>query len=297
MGPMNPPTEAEFAIFPPDWKHVESSTVGPFVTRVVYNLPNGARDTRTTRRHRKMFGPLENNAAAADHATKWLLWRPRSLNWWIATLFMIGSFHFISGSVLTLGGYSRTYIIDLVFFTGSLFFTAAGYSQYYQALNAPRQLDSSGRAISTETRHYWGWQPRRIGFWATSPQFLGTLAFNVTTLAAFLDVKILGYDVLVWVPDYVGSILFLISGTVGVIEFCHRLVCLQPHRITWWIVMINFVGCVAFMISAVTAFVRPNPIFNNLATWATIYTLIGAVCFFVGAYLMWPELSSSEETA
>jgi cytochrome c oxidase assembly factor CtaG len=55
--------------------------------------------------------------------------------------------------------------------------------------------------------------------------------------------------------------------------------------------MINFVGCVAFIISAFTAFVRPTPIFGNLATWATIFTLIGAICFFVGAYLMWPEMS------
>ena len=50
---------------------------------------------------------------------------------------MIGSFHFISGSVLVLVGYERVYVIDAVFFIGSLFFTAAGYSQYYQSINAP----------------------------------------------------------------------------------------------------------------------------------------------------------------
>jgi hypothetical protein len=43
------------------------------------------------------------------------------------------------------------------------------------------------------------------------------------------------------------------------------------------------------------AFVRPNPIFDNLATWATIFTLIGAVCFLVGAYLMWPEMGAEEK--
>lgn len=60
--------------------------------------------------------------------------------------------------------------------------------------------------------------------------------------------------------------------------------------------MINFAGCVAFMISAFMAFVRPNPIFDSLATWATIFTLTGAACFFVGAYLMWPEMASEEQT-
>jgi hypothetical protein len=40
---------------------------------------------------------------------------------------------------------------------------------------------------------------------------------------------------------------------------------------------------------------RPDPIFDNLATWATIFTLVGAVCFFVGAYLMWPEMAAEEQ--
>jgi hypothetical protein len=40
---------------------------------------------------------------------------------------------------------------------------------------------------------------------------------------------------------------------------------------------------------------RRAPILNNLATWATIFTLVGAVCFFVGAYLMWPEMGSEEQ--
>jgi hypothetical protein len=49
------------------------------------------------------------------------------------------------------------------------------------------------------------------------------------------------------------------------------------------------------MISAVVAFVRPNPIFENLMTWATVFTLLGAVCFFVAAYLTWPEMSAAEQ--
>lgn len=60
--------------------------------------------------------------------------------------------------------------------------------------------------------------------------------------------------------------------------------------------MINFVGCVAFSISAILAFVRPEPVFDNLALFATIFTLIGAICFFVGAYLMWPEMSEESHT-
>jgi hypothetical protein len=281
--------------FPSEWEHLESTRIGPFVTRIVHRKPDGQTDTRTSRRHRKGFGSQEaTEAKVVDKERPTLfLWRPKSLNWWIAVLFMIGSWHFVSGSVLILAGSTRVYLIDLIYFIGSLFFTSAGYSQYYQSINAPETLAGSG----PQKKRYVAWQPRRIDFWATFPQFLGTLAFNVTTATAFISVQWLGYDLLVWVPDYVGSILFIIAGFAGVFEFCHRLFCWQLDSLTWWIVWINFLGCIAFMISAFMAFVRPNPILNNLATWATIFTLVGAVCFLVGAYLMWPEMGAEERAA
>ena len=282
--------------FSDDWEHVESQHVGPFVTRIVHQRPDGSTDVRTSRRHRKQFGPQVDPGQQEKKRPSLFIWRPHVFNWWIAVLFMIGSLHFISGSLIVLAGSSSIYLIDLIFFSGSLFFTAAGYSQYYQAINAPETLGSNGRASATQKRRYFGWQPDRIDFWVTFPQFLGTLAFNVTTFTAFLSTQtFIGYDVLVWKPDFVGSILFLISGSVGVFEYCHHFWCWQRKKLTWWIVMIGFAGCVAFMISAIAAFVRPDPIFDNLATWATIFTLIGAVCFFVSAYLMWPEMAAAEQ--
>lgn len=282
--------------FSSDWEHLESQHIGPFVTRIVHRRQDGSSDVRTSRRHRKQFGPEPDAEVSEKKQHKYWLWRPRSLNWWIAVLFMIGSWHFVSGSILVLAGSTYVYLIDLIYFSGSIFFTSAGYSQYYQSINAPETLDSQGRVSETRKRRYFGWQPDRIDFWATFPQFLGTLAFNVSTFAAFINVQWLGYDILVWVPDYVGSVLFLVSGVACVLEYCHRFWCWQQKDITWWIVMINFFGCVAFMISAFMAFVRPDPIFDNLATWATIFTLIGAVCFLVGAYLMWPEMAAEEQT-
>lgn len=41
----------------------------------------------------------------------------------------------------------------------------------------------------------------------------------------------------------------------------------------------------------------PDRAFDILATWATTFTLIGAVCFLVGAYLMWPEMAAKEQAA
>lgn len=290
---MTTTVEQTYIGFPSEWEHVESRQVGPFVTGVVHRQPDGSLDVRTSRRHRKNFGP----EVSETKRPKLLIWRPRSLNWWIAVLFMIGALHFIIGSVVTLAGATYTYLIDLIFFLGSLFFTVAGYSCYHQSINAPEALDSNGNAVQPAKRRYFAWQPHRIDFWATFPQFLGTLTFNVMTLTSFLDVGWLGYDRLVWSPDFIGSTLFLVAGTASVFEFCHQFWCVQLKNITWWIVMISFAGCIAFMISAFMAFARPDPIFNNLGTWATVFTLIGAICFFISAYLMWPEMSAAEQSA
>lgn len=284
--------ERGYIHFSAEWEHLQSEGIGPFVTRIVHRRQDGSQDIRTSRRHRKWFGP----ESVEKERPKLLVWEPSSLNWWIALLFMIGSANFVIGSVMFLAGSAHEYLMDLIFFVGSLFFTSAGYSQYYQAINAPETLDSDGRPQSSKKRRYHAWQPERIGFWVTFPLFLGTLAFNVNTFGALIDLTWLGYDVPVWVPDYVGSILFLVSGTAAVFEFCHRFWCWQERSLTWWIVIINFIGCVAFMISAFLAFARPEPVFNNLAVYATIFTLIGAVCFFVSAYLMWPEMAAETQT-
>jgi hypothetical protein len=219
------------------------------------------------------------------------VWAPATLTWWIAVLFMVGSSGFILGSLLFLTGYSNSYIINLSFFVGSIFFTAAGYSQYSQSINA------AAGGGSQQRRKWFAWQPRRMDYWVTLSQFLGTIMFNLNTFDAFLNLGWLGQDLAIWVPDMVGSVLFQISGTLAVLEIYRRRVRRHNHKISWWIVMINFLGCVAFLTSAFMAFVRPDPLVANLATYATIFTLIGALCFFMGAYLMWPEMSIEAEKA
>ncbi|AKB31100.1 hypothetical protein MSSIH_0410 [Methanosarcina siciliae HI350] len=280
-----------YIYFPDTWEHIESQYVGPFATRIVHRRPDGTVDIRTSRRHRKRFGPEPEPEAAEKKRPKYLLWRPRSLNWWIAVLFMIGASNFALGSVLFLAGFKRNIILTLIFFIGSIFFTSAGYSQYHQSINAETTV---GGDVQNTKRKWLAWQPVRIDFWVTFSQFLGTIMFNFNTFDAFLNLGWIGQDLLIWVPDMVGSIFFQISGTLAVFEICHRWWCWRSRNIDWWITIINFVGCVAFLISAFLAYIRPDPIFDNLALWSTAFTLIGAVCFFVGAYLMWPEMAREE---
>ena len=259
--------------FPADWKHIESSGSGPFTTRIVHRLEDGSTHIWSSRRHRKGFGPeivtAERAEPRAGRRPSLFVWAPDRLNWWIAVLFMIGAFGFILGSLIFLAGYSNGFTINLVFFIGSIFFTAAGYSQYNQSINAETAIGVGPRA---HNRKWFAWQPGRVDFWVTFSQFLGTILFNFNTLDAFLNLGWLGQDLAIWVPDMVGSILFQISGTLAVLEICQRWWCWQRRSISWWITVINFSGCVAFLISAFLAFVRPDPLFENLAVFATIFS-------------------------
>ena len=278
--------------FPAEWEYLESRHIGPFITQITHRLEDGATHIWNSRRHRKGFGSKivpagEKELQAKKRPSLWV-WAPGQLNWWIAGLFMIGAGHFAVGSVLFLIGFKHYLMLNLVFFIGSIFFTSAGYSQYHQSINAETAV---GGDVQKAKRKWLAWQPDRIDFWVTFSQLLGTIMFNFNTFDAFLDLRWLGQDLLIWIPDMAGSVFFQISATLAVFEVCHRWWCWRRRNIDWWITMINFVGCVAFLISAFLAFIRPDPIFNNLAQWATVFTLIGAICFFVGAYLLWPEMS------
>ena len=70
---------------PESWLAEEHSKVGPFVTREVYRVADGTRHEWSSRRHRKGHERL------TEHT---VFWQPRTLGWWIAVLFAIGSFLF-----------------------------------------------------------------------------------------------------------------------------------------------------------------------------------------------------------
>ena len=278
--------------FPTEWTYVESGGRGPFTTRIVHRAEEGSTLVWSSRRHRKGFG-LETvsapDSSPAQGQRSPILWAPHDLNWRIAVLFMLGSSGFILGCILFLFGYSNVVVNNAVFFVGSIFFTSAGYSQYYRSINASTVI---GVDQAPHKPIWFAWQPGRIDFWVTFSQLLGTLMFNFNTFDVFLNLGWIGQDFAIWVPDIVGSALFQISSTLAVVELCHGWFCRQNRTLAWWSTMINFVGCVSFSISAVLSFVRPEPIFAHLAFFATIFLLIGAICFFVGAYLMLLEMST-----
>ena len=159
------------------------------------------------------------------------LWIPKDLNWWIGVIFAFGSALFAAGSVLTIGaslGQHQSLDPNVIFFAGSIPFTTAAYLQLFQAANAgdPAQPDPS----APKRRAVFGWKPLEIGWLSCALQFLGTLLFNANTFDAMLPgLGWLQQDLAVWIPDFVGSILFLASGYLAFGETCHTYWAWKPR--------------------------------------------------------------------
>src|ERR1700727_423657 len=162
--------------------------VGPFVTFVEHVRPDGAVAHWDSRRHRKHLRP----ASAAG--SPW--WAPRARGWWIAVLFAVGSVLFAVGAIPGYASAVGTRWDAGTFFIGSLFFTAAGFLTYREAVDAGPQAPTAGR------RRFFVFQPHRIDWWATAVQLAGTLFFNISTGNALrVDLSTKAADQHVWRPD------------------------------------------------------------------------------------------------
>jgi hypothetical protein len=183
--------------------------------------------------------------------------------WWMALAFTLGSACFLVGpfpGYLSLVGPLADAI---TFFAGSVLFTAGGALQV--RLAAPRRHEP------------WG---GRAAWWAATVQSAGTLFFNVTTFRALQTaLSDPQYDRLVWRPDAIGSLCFLVSGLIAYRASPRhggRPVRGQPG---WWQPAVNLLGCVLFAISAVAGYAVPatgSVLDLAAANWTTA---AGAACF------------------
>jgi hypothetical protein len=211
-------------------------------------------------------------------------WAPGARGWWIAVLFAIGSLLFAVGSVPGYVSAAGDRWDTVTYFIGSLFFTAASFLSYREAVDAaPEELNPAHRRLLT-------FQPGRIDWWATAVQLLGTLYFNVSTgVAVAADLSAASAHQHVWRPDAIGSVCFLVSSVLAWYEACHGWAAWRPRSWSWWITLANLIGSIAFGISAVAGYINPVTGQVHNAGRANTQTLIGAICFLIGAILLLPE--------
>lgn len=215
--------------------------------------------------------------------------KPVRLNGSIAWLFMIGSACFALGSIPSYVRAVGASADATTYFVGSIFFTSASLLQLVQA-QSPGQLDADEHTQHEHRRTVWlAWLPRENGWLAAVTQFPGTLYFNVSTFAALAtNLSAAEADQQIWRPDFIGSILFLVSSFFGIRALGKAFFSVDRHSHAWWIAWLNMAGSVAFMASAIASYVIPetNDLINEPVSLAG--TFLGACCFLAGAALMLP---------
>lgn len=211
-------------------------------------------------------------------------WAPQARGWWIAILFAIGSLLFAIGSVPGYGSAVGVVGDTVTYFIGSLFFTAASLLSYREA------VDASPRGLNPKRRRLFVFQSGRIDWWATMVQLVGTVYFNVSTGAAMVSgLSAQAAHQHVWRPDAIGSVCFLVASGLAWYEACHGWAAWRPRAYSWWITLVNLIGSIAFGVSAVAGYINPVTGQVHNADRADTQTLIGAVCFLIGAVLLLPE--------
>jgi hypothetical protein len=163
-----------------------------------------------------------------------------------------------------------------VFFAGSVFFTlAAGMELREGTLRLGRR---------------WSRDP---SWWSAAVQFVGTLLFNISTFNAMqTGLSTHQANRLVWAPDVFGSAAFLISGllayaaTTGPHLLPRRLLPYERDD-AWVMAAINLAGCVLFGVSAIASYVVPSTGSALALAPANWSTSLGALCFLVGAVLLY----------
>jgi YrhK-like protein len=191
----------------------------------------------------------------------------------MAILFAGGSACFVVASLPGFVQLAGSQVAGVVYFVGSLQFTSAAAIQWLQTI-------------------------RRFGvdWWSSAIQFVGTLFFNRNTYDAMqegLDAN--SYDRLVWTPDALGSICFLVSSYLAYAVACGGFLARPRHTRDALIATANLVGSVAFGIAAIASYWVPSSGSVLDLAAANSFTALGGVCFFVGALLLLPRWDPSSQ--
>lgn len=170
---------------------------------------------------------------------------------------MVGGSLFAVGAGLAQAGGDAT-TCATIYLIGGVFFSTGGYASVRQVSAEPRLQRLSAAVL-----------------------FAGTLVFGVNLVDSFIrELSPAAEDRLVWSPDMIGCALFLVSGHLAMAGIAGGFWRVWRRRdLGWWIIAVNQLGSVLFMVSAVAAFVRPSSgdaLSTGIANWGT---LTGALCF------------------
>ncbi len=200
-----------------------------------------------------------------------------------AAAFAVGGSLFSLGALLAQAHIGGPRLAAVVYMVGGVFFSTGGYASVLLAINAPhRRRDGTWAAAPWR---WWAREPANFDYLAAAVLFSGTLVFAINLIFALVGkMTTAQQDRLIWNPDIIGCLLFLISGHLAMVDIAGSWwpwkagKNLREQGLGWWIVLVNQVGSVLFMVSAVASYVRADGdmIAVGIANWGTFF---GAACF------------------
>ncbi len=245
----------------------------------------------TSRRLRKGHGPLKQRHYQILNLIEMLraLLRPKHLERLetrTAMAFIVGPLLFAFGSWLQLHNSQSPSLALGLLAVGSVFFTAGGWWQLQQARIGDQVLPKDGPQ--------WEW----CGLRCALTQSIGTILFNINTFFSWNQQQP-NADLWLWLgilPNVIGSILFLISAVYGLQEVGHgRLLVFEPDHLGWWISIVNALGCLWFMQSAIAGLPTNVPLEQVLDSAMSMRTtLLGSLAFAIVGILSLAECSEDE---
>jgi hypothetical protein len=217
-------------------------------------------------------------AAARAQADAETLRRLRLVNAVAATSFVVGGSLFAIGAALAQGDVGGPLLPASVYLAGGVFFCSGGYVSVLQVVNSPRERPDG--SFDAEPWRWWTAEWRRLEWLSAVALFAGTLVFAILLVDSFIsELTPRQQDRLIWSPDVIGCALFLVSGHFSMVELTGTWFPRHPPReLGWWIVVVNQLGSILFMVSAVASFVHRDGdlLAAGIANWGT---LTGALCF------------------
>ncbi len=195
--------------------------------------------------------------------------RLRRTNTVAATAFVVGGSLFCLGALLAQADVGGPRLAAAVFLVGGVFFTTGGYTSVLLVANA-----RGGKW------RWWSTEPSRLDWAGAVTLFVGTLYFGASLLVALIgDLTTAQIHRLVWSPEVIGCVLFLVSGHLALVQLRRERRQGRRDDLGWWIAVVNQAGSALFMVAAVAAFVRPttgDELAVGIANWGTF---AGAACF------------------
>jgi hypothetical protein len=238
-----------------------------------------ALDRRALRKRGVLVGGGKDRSEAKGRVDEGTRRRLTRINAVAATAFVVGGSLFCAGALLAQAHVGGPKLAAAVFLAGGVFFTTGGYASVLQVANAPRGADADG-VVRTAPWRWWSTEPGRLDWASAVALFVGTLYFGASLTAGLVgDLTTAQEHRLVWSPEFIDCVLFLLSGHLALTEMHRDRPRGRRADLGWWIVVVNQVGSALFMVAAVAAYVRPSTgdeLAVGLANWATF---AGAVCF------------------